>query len=76
MKQYINKEGKAKNTASATEKDRNRYPKKSFNFSSCASAKNMFNYINSFSQKYALCVANLIVTHSYDSKKSVQEGKW
>ena len=38
--------------------------------------KNMFNYINSFSRKYALCVANLIVTHSYDSQKSVQEGKW
>ena len=38
--------------------------------------KNMFNYINSFSRKYAPCVANLIVTHSYDSQKSVQEGKW
>ena len=76
MKQYIKKEGKEKNAASETEKDRNRYPKISSNFGSCASAKNMFNYINSFSRKYALCVANLIVTRSYDSQKSVQEGKW
>ena len=35
MKQYIKKEGKEKNAASETEKDRNRYPKKSSNFGSC-----------------------------------------
>ena len=32
MKQYIKKEGKEKNAASETEKDRNRYPKKKFQF--------------------------------------------
>ena len=48
MKQYIKKEGKEKNTASETEKDRNRYPKKKFQFWF------VFNYINSFSRKYVL----------------------
>ena len=76
MKQYIKKEGKEKNAAGETEKDRNDILKKVPTLVRALLRKNLFNYINSFSRKYAPCVANLIVTHSYDSQKSLQEGKW
>ena len=77
----VYKEGRQrKNTESETEKDQNR-SQKSCNYGLCASAKknvydNFSVYLHPFSRKYALCVANLIVNHSYDSQKSVQEGKW
>ena len=76
MKQYIKKEGKEKNEAARLRKIEIDILKKVPILVRALLRKNMFNYINSFSRKYALCVANLIVTHSYDSQKSVQEGKW
>ena len=74
----VYKEGRQrKNAESKTEKDRNRSLIKKVSILVCALLRKIHLLeLHPFSWKYALCVENLIVSHSYDSQKSVQEGKW